>query len=169
MNDPNTSKTDKDANPDPITGAPGAHPVGTGIGAAGAGAAGTAIGAAVGGPVGAVVGAVVGSVAGGLAGKGIAEKIDPTQEDAHWRESYAKEPYYERDYSYDDYAPAYRTGYSNYTPGRKFEDSERDLEQHYNANRGSSRLTWDKAKRASRAAWDRVERTIPGDADRDGK
>ena len=33
-----------DANRDPITGAPGAHPVGTGVGAAGGGAAGAAIG-----------------------------------------------------------------------------------------------------------------------------
>ncbi|NJL23055.1 MAG: hypothetical protein HC895_23115, partial [Leptolyngbyaceae cyanobacterium SM1_3_5] len=37
-----------DSNPDPITGEPGAHPVGTGIGAAGAGAAGAAIGGVVG-------------------------------------------------------------------------------------------------------------------------
>ena len=32
-----------DANRDPITGAPGAHPVGTGVGATGGGAAGAAI------------------------------------------------------------------------------------------------------------------------------
>ena len=37
-----------DSNPDPITGAPGSHPVGTGLGAAGAGAAGAAIGATIG-------------------------------------------------------------------------------------------------------------------------
>ncbi|MGZ8901027.1 MAG: glycine zipper family protein, partial [Limisphaerales bacterium] len=56
MNDKNRTTTDKnrnaDANRDPITGAPGAHPVGTGVGATGGGAAGAAIGAAVGGPVG---------------------------------------------------------------------------------------------------------------------
>lgn len=73
------TKRNPNANPDPITGEKGAHPVGTGIGAAGAGAAATAVGAAVGGPVGAVVSAVVGSVAGGLAGKGVAEQIDPTE------------------------------------------------------------------------------------------
>ncbi len=59
-------RSDEAANRDPITGAPGAHPLGTGIGAAAGGiAAGAAIGA-VAGPVGALAGAVVGAVAGGL-------------------------------------------------------------------------------------------------------
>ena len=58
-----------DANPDPITGEKGAHPIGVGIGtAAGGAAAGAAAGMAA-GPVGAVAGAVVGGIAGGLAGK----------------------------------------------------------------------------------------------------
>ena len=52
-----------DANRDPITGAPGSHPVGTGMGAAAGGAAGAAAGTIVAGPVGTVVGAVVGAVA----------------------------------------------------------------------------------------------------------
>src|SRR5258705_8003526 len=81
----------RDSNPDPITGAPGAHPIGTGVGAAGAGAAGAAIGA-VAGPVGAAVGAVVGAVAGGLAGKGVAEAVNPTEEDAYWRGQQAPRP-----------------------------------------------------------------------------
>ena len=63
-------------NPDPITNAPGAHPIETGIGAAVAGAAsGLAVGA-VAGPVAAVVGAAAGAVAGGYAGKGVGEIID---------------------------------------------------------------------------------------------
>ena len=63
-------------NPDPLTDAPGAHPIETGIGAAVAGAAsGMAVGA-VAGPVGAAVGAAVGAVAGGYAGKGIGEIAD---------------------------------------------------------------------------------------------
>jgi phage tail tape-measure protein len=73
----------QDANRDPITGTPGAHPVGVGLGAA---AGGMATGAAVGtvaGPVGTAVGAAVGAIAGGLAGKGIAEKIDPTVEETY--------------------------------------------------------------------------------------
>src|ERR1051325_7144059 len=60
----------RDANRDPITGAPGAHPVGTGLGAAAGGAAtGAAIGS-VAGPVGTAAGIVVGAGAGGVGGKG---------------------------------------------------------------------------------------------------
>ncbi len=66
-------------NRDPISGALGAHPVGTAVGAtAGGVAAGAAVGS-VAGPVGTAVGAAVGAVAGGLAGKGAAEAVDPTK------------------------------------------------------------------------------------------
>ena len=70
-------------NADPITGAPGAHPVGVGLGAAAGGvaggiAAGAAVGTVAAGPVGTVVGAAVGAIAGGLGGKAVAEHFDPT-------------------------------------------------------------------------------------------
>ena len=65
------------ANPDPLSGAPGAHPVGVGVGALSGAAAGAAMGA-VAGPAGAAVGTVVGAVAGALAGKGTAEAMHPT-------------------------------------------------------------------------------------------
>lgn len=173
MNDDKKQRRDPQSNPDPITGQPGAHPVGTGVGAAGAGVVGTAIGGAVGGPVGAVVGAVVGSVAGGLAGKGVAEKVDPTIESEYWRSNYKSRPYIEPDYDYTDYEPAYRTGYEGYSTyagqGLTYTDAEPHLRTNYERQYGSSRLGWEKAKHASRDAWDRVERAIPGDADHDGK
>src|SRR3954451_905600 len=100
--------TSTDSNRDPISGEPGAHPVGTGLGTAAGGAAAGAAGGAVGGPVGAVVGAVAGGIVGGLAGKSIAESVDPTAEDAYWRDNYANRPYYDASHTYDDYAPAYR-------------------------------------------------------------
>src|SRR6187399_1089670 len=77
------NEENKDANRDPITGAPGSHPVGTGLGAAAGGMAAGAAAGSVAGPAGTVIGAAVGAVAGGLAGKGIAEKIDPTIEEAY--------------------------------------------------------------------------------------
>ena len=165
-----TTKRTSDANPDPITGSPGAHPVGTGLGAAAGGTAGAAIGS-VAGPVGTVVGAAVGAIAGGLGGKAAGEAVNPTAENAHWREMYASEPYYKKDYTYDDYAPAYRTGYENRAKfsDRTFEEVESDLRNDYERNKGSSRLAWDEAKNATRAAWHRVERAMPGDADRDGR
>ena len=116
MNDTNNPGGRDPANRDPITKAPGAHPVGVGVGAAVGGAAAgvgvaVATGAAVGtaaGPVGTVVGAAVGAVVGGLAGKAVAEHYDPTVEDCYWRGNHTKESYYDKKYSYDDYSPAYR-------------------------------------------------------------
>lgn len=166
---------DADANRDPLSGAPGAHPVGTGIGAAGGGmAAGAAIGT-VAGPVGTIAGAVVGAVVGGLAGKGVAEMIDPTVEEAYWRENYSNRPYVKNEYTYDDYAPAYRYGIDAYarSNGRTFEQSEAELQNKWQHARGKSRLSWDHAKHATRDSWrrlsDSVERAVPGDSDRDGK
>src|SRR6188508_2099662 len=106
-----TDKRDRDAddqraedeNRDPITGAHGAHPVGTGLGAAAGGMAAGAVAGTVAGPVGTLAGAVVGAVVGGLAGKGVAEMIDPTAEEAYWARNYAGQPYYERGYTYADY------------------------------------------------------------------
>ena len=162
-----------DANRDPITGTPGAHPVGTGVGAAGGGAAGAAIGAAVGGPVGAAVGLTAGAVAGGLAGKGAAEAVNPTLEDTYWRDNYTAQPWVETTYTYEDYQPAFRSGYEGYAryrgTGKRYEDVEPELRRSWESTRGRSRLDWERAKAASRAAWDRVERAIPGDFDRDGK
>jgi phage tail tape-measure protein len=78
-------------NPDPITGEPGAHPVGVGAGTASGATAGAAIGA-TGGPAGAVIGGIVGGVAGGLTGKALAEVVNPTDEDAYWAEHYVDRP-----------------------------------------------------------------------------
>ena len=160
---------------DPITGAPGAHPVGTGVGALlGGAAAGAAIGT-IAGPVGTVIGAAVGAIAGGLAGKGVAESIDPTQEAAHWRDNYTSRPYVAAGSSFDDYGPAYGYGVSAYGrhPGTRFDDAEPDLARGWSNARGTSTLTWDHAKDAARDAWQRasdtVERATPGDSDRDGK
>ena len=159
-----------DANRDPITGTPGAHPVGTGVGAAAGGVAGAAAGS-VAGPVGTAVGAAVGAVAGGLAGKSMGERMNPTVEEAYWRENYRQESYHNPQFGYDDYAPAYRTGYegrARYTD-RDFDRAEPDLRSEYESGRGNSRLEWNDARQAARAAWHRVERTLPGDADGDGR
>lgn len=156
-------------NLDPITEAPGAHPVGTGVGAAGGGVAGAAIGA-VGGPIGAAVGLVAGALVGGLAGKATAERINPTVEDAYWRETYTREPYYEAGRSYDDYGPAYAFGWGapmNY-PG-PFDEVEPELARDWEHRRGGSSLDWQQARPATRAAWDRVQTSAPveGGVDRD--
>ncbi|MBL8797282.1 MAG: hypothetical protein JNM56_25490, partial [Planctomycetia bacterium] len=101
-----------DRNPDPLTGEPGAHPVGVGLGTTAGAAAGAAIGS-VAGPAGTVVGAIAGGVAGGLTGKGMAEAFDPTIEENYWRMHYQERPYVPPGASFDDYAPAYRYGWES--------------------------------------------------------
>jgi phage tail tape-measure protein len=166
------SETSKEArNEDPISGAPGAHPIGTGVGAALGGAAAGAAAGTVAGPLGTVAGAVIGGVAGGLAGKAVAEQVDPTVEDAYWRETHVSRPYYEQDYTYADYAPAYRTGWEarRQYPDRDWDDVESEVGSSWDKTKGRSRLEWERAKLAARDAWHRVERAIPGDADQDGR
>src|SRR5437764_3270145 len=136
-----TRSVDRDDNPenrDPITKAPGAHPVGPGIGAAAGGAAGVcgavAAGALAGsaaGPVGAAVGAAVGAVAGGLIGKGVAEAVNPTEEHDYWRRTYATRPYAQPGTSYDDYGLAYEYGWQSRSniANRKIDEVEPTLGQ----------------------------------------
>ena len=78
---------------------------------------------------------------------------------AYWEKSYTAQPYYQSGYTYDDYGPAYRTGYLGRSQfkGRTYDQVERDLETEYNRSKGTSRLEWERAKPATRAAWDRVE------------
>lgn len=159
-------RENRDANRDPLTGTPGAHPVGVGVGAvAGAAAAGAAVGI-VAGPAGTLVGAAVGAFAGAAVGKAAAEAIDPTVEDAYWKEHYAKEPYYEAGRTYADYAAAYRLGYEGrmrYQRPRTFEDVEADMETEYNKQRLQNAMTWQQCRAPAKAAWDRAERIIPAE------
>ena len=149
--------------------------MGTGVGAVLGGVAAGAATGSVAGPIGTVVGAAVGAVPGGLAGKGVAESIDPTAEQAYRKDNYSSRPYVEPGATYDDYGPAYSYGvlaYNRY-PGRRFEDVESDLSRDWTTTRGTSNLSWDRAKNATGDAWrrvsDAVERATPGDSDRDGK
>ncbi len=156
---------DKDLNRDPITDEPGAHPVGTGIGAAGGAMAGAAAGS-IGGPIGVAVGGVVGAVVGGLAGKAAGEAVNPTLEEAYWRENYSREPYYEKGRTFDDYAPAYRLGLTGRTryPG-DWESAEPSLASEWEAARANSNLDWNQAQPASRAAWNRIDSSRMGMTD----
>lgn len=155
-----TTTINHDLNPDPITGAPGAHPIGTGVGAAGGAVTGAAAGS-LGGPIGTAVGAVVGAVVGGLAGKGAAEAVNPTAEDAYWRDAHGRQPYYSDAYTYDeDYAPAYRRGYQSVIDGgsSSWDDARGHLQTSWDSDRETSRLSWKDAEPAAKAAWERADR-----------
>jgi len=83
--------------------------------------------------------------------------INPTAEEAFWRDAFKREPYYRASMGYDDYSPAYRVGYTG--PLRRegtFDSLETQLEQDWLCVKGRSRLTWTEARLAARAAWRRV-------------
>ena len=154
-------------NADPLTDAPGSHPIETGVGAALGGAAtGLAIGA-VGGPVGAVIGGIVGgAVAGGLAGKGVGELIDPTTEDTWLREYFGTRKDRREDETHEYYRDAYRYGLSSATThhGKRFDDVETDLRSGWDTARGTSTMAWDDARDAVRHAFDRGTQARSGTA-----
>jgi hypothetical protein len=157
--------TDGDLNSDPITGEPGAHPVGTGAGGVGGVVAGAVVGGAIGGPVGAAIGGALGAVSGGAAGSSVAEQLNPTAEDAYWRDNFRKRPYADETLSYDHYRPAYRYGWESRSrnSGQRWDQIERELERGWRENRGESRLGWTDARMAARDAWQRVDHRIADD------
>ena len=148
-----------DLNRDPISGTPGAHPLGTSAGAASGGVAGAVVGMAVGGPVGSMIGAAVGAVTGGLAGKSAAEAVNPTAEETFWRETYVREPYYEKGRAYEYYAPGFRAGWEGRVrhDGRTFEAAEPELKANYNRTKTEVDADWQDVRAAARAAWSRVD------------
>lgn len=162
----------RDANRDPITHEAGAHPVGAGVGAAAgttagaaagaaaAVAAGAAMGSAV-GPVGTAAGAVIGGIAGGIgggyAGKGVAEAIDPTAEEAYWQEQF-KSSGYPTKADFEKYRPAYRYGVDSYLhyQGRAFDEIQGEMGKGWSNARGASTLNWNEAQPAARDAYQRL-------------
>ena len=146
-------------NTDPLSGAAGAHPIETGVGAAvGGAAAGLAVGA-LGGPVGAVIGAAVGgAVAGGLAGKGVGELIDPTTEDVWLREYFGSRTDRRTGDTHERYREAYRYGLACHDRyrDRRFEEVEPDLRAGWDRARGTSTMSWNEARGAVKDAFDRT-------------
>jgi uncharacterized protein (TIGR02271 family) len=100
-------------------------------------------------------------VVGGIAGKAVAERVDPTAEDAYWRENHFKQQYARQGSTFEDYQGAYRTGYQGWerlgNSGRSFDDLEDEFKTDYDLNKGQSSLDWKEARPAARAAWDRLD------------
>lgn len=94
----------------------------------------------------------------GAAGGAVAGAINPTAEEAHWRDRFEQEPYYEQGRTFDDYGPAYRYGVES--RGRYEDDwdtAASKLETGWENARAGSSLNWQQAQPASRAAWERVD------------
>ena len=153
---------DDHANRDPITGTPGSHPVGTGVGAATAGTAGAVVGAAVGGPAGAVAGAALGAAVGGAVGHNAAETANPTYAalEPELREDFAARPYAVGS-KYEDFQDAYAFGATERERvGRPWSDEfDDDLRQRWSAYpvRGD-RIDWESARPAVKDAWEVSDR-----------
>ena len=149
-----------DANRDPISGAPGAHPGGVAAG----GTLGAVAGAAVGslfGPIGTLVGGAIGTLGGAAGGKAVAERVDPTVEVEYWRDSAPTRDYYRGDADYErDYAPAYRYGTEARNADiRAFDEAEPELRERWETARGASILSWNEARPAVADAWQRTDQT----------
>ncbi len=153
----------RDMNRDPISGAPGSHPVGVGVGGVAGGAVAGALAGTIFGPIGTLIGAGVGVLAGAAAGKGVAERVDPTGEIEYWREEHRNRPYAKDGQDFDrDYAAAYGMGLqAREQPGaRDWYSTEAGLEKDWEATRGESRLGWNEAKLAARDSYERADRTL---------
>ena len=90
------------------------------------------------------------------------EAVDPTAEEAYWRESYTREPCYRDGHTCDDYAPAYGLGIGSLVTDkyrdRSFDDIEGSLADAWDNYRGNSRRNWSEASPGARAAWARAQR-----------
>lgn len=88
-------------------------------------------------------------------------------EENYWREHHHKQPFVKPNHAYEQYAPAYRTGYEGFHkhPGKKFEQIEADLASDY--QKLQPVLPWNEAKGAARVAWDKLGGVIaPRDVSR---
>ena len=153
-----------DANPDPVSGRPGFHPLGVTVGAVGGAAAGAAIGSTV-GLWAVALGTLLGALAGAMLGKSAAESMKPTlpvhapdwgHEEAHWRAAFGSRPYVSTGADFDTYRAAYRHGFD--AAGGEvsaFAQAEPDLERRWRSDPAAARLPWEQARLAARDAFER--------------
>ena len=150
-------------NPDPITDAPGSHPIETGVGAAiGGAASGLLVGTLTAGPLGAVAGAIIGgAAAGGLAGKGVGELIDPTTEDNWIREYFGRKNTQPTEDQLAAQRRAYRYGQAAQAryPGKMFAEVESSLARGWDDS--GETTPWASVADAVRGGFDRTLNHVP--------
>ncbi|MBN9517689.1 hypothetical protein J0H58_04080 [bacterium] len=150
-------------NPDPMTNAPGAHPIEVSVGAGiGGVASGLAVGTLTAGPLGAVAGAIAGgAIAGGLAGKGIGELIDPTTEDNWIRDYFSRRRPEPSEEQLAAQRRAYRYGQAAQArfPGMMFSEAETSLRAGWEES--GETTPWAEVKDAVRGGFDRTIDNFP--------
>lgn len=131
------------------------HNLATGVGAGGGVAAGMAAGS-VAGPVGMAAGGAIGALAGGMAGHGIGTLLNPAEERIYWQDHYRNESYFDPNYDYDDYEPAYMLGYTAKQRYRgNWDELQEQLRRDWENVKGKSRMQWEHAQEAVRAAYEK--------------
>jgi len=98
-----------------------------------------------------------------IAGPG--PRLLPSAEDEYWAMVHGNQPFARPDLRFDDYLPAYRTGYLGATRyarlQRSFDEVEPSLAAEYARTKGNSALVWEQARLPARAAWDRIAGKSP--------
>ena len=102
----------------------------------------------------------IGDLVGGQASQSLTD-IDLAEEEAHWRENHASQPFGHAG-SYEEFGPAYRAGFEGYSrhgvAGKNFDETETELRERYETENGSPKLSWTLVRPASHAAWHRAAR-----------
>ncbi|MGH9458518.1 MAG: hypothetical protein ACRD2J_12875 [Thermoanaerobaculia bacterium] len=89
-----------------------------------------------------------------------ATRID-SESDAYWRNHFATRDYYDQNYAYEDYEPAYHYGAwarAQFVDEAWTPDLDEKLGRSWQERKGPSRLGWNQARHAARDAWERSHR-----------
>jgi hypothetical protein len=143
-----------DVNDDSLVGVPH-HPAAAAAGALVAGAATGAVVGTAAGPVGTAVGAIAGAVVGAMGGDAIANSVEQVRDANYWRANYLSRPYVNQGDRFEDFGPAFEFGIASrqQNGGRTFVLIEPELAARWDAARGTSRLSWERARPAVLDAW----------------
>jgi hypothetical protein len=82
--------------------------------------------------------------------------VDPSVEDAYWREHFATRPYVKAGERYESFQPAYRRGWEARGRFGEWEFAEAELRREWQEHHARSGLAWEVAGKAVRDAWDRL-------------
>src|SRR5438046_9317893 len=88
--------------------------------------------------------------AGGKSNQRGSSRADPEKEAAYWREHHAKQPY-AKNYSYEEFEHAYRSGYDRLFryPGETFDEVGESVAAEYEKAETASALPWETVRQGA--------------------
>src|SRR5204862_1243508 len=94
-------------------------------------------------------------------GKTGQDRMNLDKETAYWREQHSKQPY-AKNYSYEQFEHAYRTGYNSFLKhrGRNFDEVEDSIASDYEEAKPGTALPWDTVRPAANSVWERMSGVI---------